>query len=180
MILLFEGVDKSGKSSLLNDFCQYLISQQINFDEFKNKIKPEGKSELSIGRTAGIYLGAYQLASNKYYPVLFDRSHITEVVYSSRRGYEALDYFDWLSYEEKQKDMLLVYTSAPVSVVKKRFEQDGEDYVKPEEIETILNRFDIYLKRTKLPTLKLSSIDDRTNNVSELINFLKEHGYFRN
>lgn len=180
MILLFEGVDKSGKSSLLNDFCQYLISQQINFDEFKNKIKPEGKVEMSIGRTAGIYLGAYQLASNKHYPVLFDRSHITEVVYSSRRGYEALDYFDWLSYEEKQNDMLLVYTSAPVSVIKKRFEQDAEDYIKPEEIETLLNRFDIYLKQTKLPKLKLSSIDDRLANVSKLINFLQDHGYFRN
>ena len=179
MILLFEGVDKSGKSTLLNDLCNYLISKERNFELFKNKIKPEGKKEFSIGRTAGIYLGAYQLASQNSHLSLFDRSHITEIVYSNRRGYEALDYFDWLEFEEKQKDMLLVYTSAPEGVIKKRFELDGEDYIAPEEIRSILNRFDIYLERTVLPTIKLSSLDAREANLEKLINFLQTNGYLR-
>lgn len=180
MILLFEGCDKAGKSTLLNDFCNYLIDKSIPFDVFKNKIKPDGKKELSIGRTMGIYLGAYQLASQNNGITLFDRSHLTEIVYSSRRGYEALDYFEWLSFEEKQKDMLLVYVSAPEGVLKKRFKEDDEDYISEDEIRTILNRFEIYLKTTKLPTLTLSSIDDRKMNIDALINFLQENGYLRN
>ena len=76
MLILIEGIDKAGKGTVIEDLLKIYPAAIV----FKNKIKPVGKDEISVGRTAGIYLGAYQLAKKLPSIVLFDRSHITEIV----------------------------------------------------------------------------------------------------
>lgn len=170
MIILFEGVDKAGKSTILKD-----VQSVLSCSTFKNTaIKPTDE-DFDPVKLAGFYIGAYELAQNlrEEGHILFDRSHITEIVYSNRRGYSALDLFNWLEYEEKLSNFLVVYMSAPVDVIKKRFVTENETYLSAEEIEGTLDLYDSYLSVSKLRVIRLSSLDSRLDNLEKVIQALR-------
>ena len=168
MIILIEGCDKTGKTTLKNDIAKLFPG----FKHFKNPIKPPERDPVEIGRISGIYQGAYHL-SKSIGPVVFDRGHITEVVYGHRRGYDALNYTRWYDLEKELKGhAVVIYMSAPPAVVQKRFEKDKEDFIDPGEIVGILNRYTEYFEECRLPVLKLSSLDSQDENMTKVINFL--------
>ena len=176
MILLFEGCDKAGKSTLISDFRTFYTRDGLIPVLFKNSIKPINSSDFERGKITGIYLGAYQLAQ-KLGDCIFDRSHITEVVYSHRRGYDALEKFDWKEFEAISpllKDAAIVYLSAPVEELKKRFDSDKEEMIEKSEISEILNRYNFYLETTSLPIIVLSSTDSREENLEKLLSFVSK------
>lgn len=169
MLILIEGVDCSGKTTLIQDLLGGISDSSV----FKNNIKPEGKTLFSIGRTAGIYLGAYRLAQALKTDVIFDRSHITEIVYSPRRGYQSLEYIDWPAIEEEMKsNACVIYVSAPKEIIERRFKEKGEDYIAEEEIEGLLIGFDEYIKGCKLPLIEISSLNSRYKNLVEVEEFI--------
>ena len=172
MLILIDGCDKTGKSSIISDISAVLPGMPI----FKNNTKPEDKKEFTIGKLVGIYLGAYRAAMMKG-STIFDRSHITEIVYSHRRGYSSLEHFDWFAYEEEVLlgNAVVIYMSAPKELIHKRFKEDKETYVDPKEIEGILDRYDDYLGMTSLPVLQLSSTEDRQKNLLDAVTFLTNH-----
>jgi thymidylate kinase len=170
-IILVEGCDKSGKSTIIRDL-QKIFPQHLLF---KNNIKPEDNKLETIGKIAGIYLGAYQASNLLDFRSIYDRCHLTEIVYSYRRGYESSKYFNWLEYEEQYlKDACIIYMTAPKELIKFRFKTDNETYIGAEEIESILDRYEQYLKITKLPVLRLSSLYERDKNLLKTVKFLGE------
>lgn len=175
MLILIEGVDKCGKSTIGKD----IRDATVGLCTFKNVIKPEDKKEATIGRTSGIYIGAYQFALCNSLSTLFDRSHITEIVYSSRRGYESIAHIDWKFYENTilKGQTLLIYMTAPAKVIAERFITEKEDYVSQDEIQTLLDRYETYLATTELPLLRLSSLDSRQENLRKAIDKMRELGY---
>lgn len=175
MIIILEGIDCSGKSTLLDDIYHKVYEGTSRF-AFKNPWKPEGKDPFMIGRTAGIYLGAYEAAMQSGTDVIFDRGHITELIYSAKRGYDANKYFRWDLYEidKLERNAVLIYMSAPASVLQERFKKEKEDYLSIADIDVILRRYEEYLEETPLRTLKLSSLDPRKLNVMKVVNFLNE------
>lgn len=171
MIVLIEGIDKSGKTTLIREISRILPGSTV----FKNKIKP-GKGDLEIGRIAGIYQGAYQLANAGTKLILFDRSHITEIVYSYLRGYESSSKITWnLIERELLQGAVIIYNYAPPSVIQRRFKEEKEEYLPTEEIEHILNRYEACLDSTTLPVLPLSSLDPVDSNVAKAIEFISNH-----
>ena len=172
MIILVEGIDKSGKTTFINTLKTHIPSTRI----FKNAIKP-GKGDVEIGRIAGVYQGAYQFANmikDKNF-IVFDRSHITEIVYSYLRGYESSEKIDWRKIEgELLKDAVIVYNYAPPSIISQRFKTDKEDYVREEEILNIITRYEAYLESTKIPYVTISSLDSVDSNLAKVVTFISK------
>jgi len=175
MIILLEGCDKAGKSTLVKGLKEMFPESVV----FKNMIKPEDKLQSTIGRTAGIYLGSYQFAQQiqregNTFHTIFDRGHLTEIVYSHRRGYESTKHIDWIHYEREllSQNAIIVYAHAPANVIKERFKTDKETYVDEKEIEGILERYEEYLRITKIPVVRISSLNDNKSNLAMLFNFI--------
>lgn len=170
MIIIIEGIDKSGKTTLIKDLYAALPAAV----RVKNTIKPDGSKEISIGKIIGVYNGIYNVAGKFENPVILDRSHLTEIVYSAKRGYQALDYFDWRALE-RELDAIVIYMSAPKNTIKQRFIADKEDYLTVPEIDMIMTGYTDQIAKTSLPVLRLSSTDDRQTNLAEVIRFIGKH-----
>ena len=179
MIILVEGCDKTGKSTLIRDITKY-----YDAPVFKSREKPTTKEQFQIGRTQGIYLGAYDVAKlRQKYLTVFDRGHVTELVYSQKRGYNAADYYKWGELEKEFKEhMMIIYMSAPVDVIADRFKEENEEYLSADEIEVTLERYEEYLRNTNLKVLRLSSITHPVDNIKmaiEFINLFHTYGHKR-
>jgi len=179
MLILTEGVDKSGKSSLINE-----LSRIFKYPVIKNPYKP---TEYSKEFIAGFYAGLYKGLLSCYAPsehFILDRSHITEIVYGRVvRSYNALEVFDWVKYE---KDNLLdkaviIYMSASQETIYERCEREKEEYLNFDLIEDITNTYFDYLNQvSSLPSLHLSSENTMNHNIIHSLKFLEQYGYLRN
>lgn len=171
MIVLIEGIDKAGKTTIVNRLKQIFPSAIF----CKNSFKPEGADPYDIGRMTGIYLGIYQLAKQSKDQLIFlDRGHITEIVYGRiKRGYDSLQYFNWEHYEkELKKYMKVIHVSAPVSVIQDRFIKEKEEYLVADEINKILTEYDIYMNNTSLSSIRIFGNNDKESNIAEIIKFI--------
>ena len=138
MIILIEGIDKAGKSSLISG-----LSRLIPATIYKNTIKPD--NTLASGQqTIGIYRGLYNYALERPDTFhIFDRSHITELVYGAvLRNYKPALLFDWERFEYQHRDrMLLMKMSTNVETIIKRFETEKEDFLREHHIQPILAKY---------------------------------------
>ena len=173
MLILVEGCDKTGKTTLISDLKKHFPGLTI----IKNEFKPTGNNPTSIFGTIGQYLGMYQyhFQTNDNRMIALDRSHITEIVYSQLRGYNSLEYFKWYDYENQhEKDFLVIYMSAPTEVIAKRFKEENETYLSAEQINQVVQGYEQYLRDSNLPRLMLSSLDDREKNLLKAIKAIAE------
>jgi thymidylate kinase len=164
MLFLFEGLDKSGKTTLIKNFVDL-----SGIDVFKNPIKPTDKM-YDRGFVNGTYFGAYEAARVGKQDLIFDRSHITEIAYAEvKRGYKPSKNF-WLKWEELNKHyVVVVYVDAPLETVKERFKTDKEEYVKEKEIELIAKKYEEYFKKSKLSFVYIDGSHDRQRMLSQLV-----------
>lgn len=174
MLLLFEGVDKSGKSTLLRNFLQ----AAQNSGSWKNTVYKPNSSVISRGIIQGLYLGFYEAAAQMTrgrYPFAVDRSHITEIVYApTKRNYDA-DIAFWREYEEKM-DAIVIYVDTPISTVLQRLQREGDDYVNGEDVEKIKFDYDDYFCRfTRLTVIRIDGSKTESEMLQELTVKLDEH-----
>ncbi len=164
MILLFEGLDKVGKSTLIRNF-----KDLSHMSSFKNMIKPT-KEQWDRGFVNGTYYGAYELARLSTDDFIFDRSHITEIAYAAvKRGYPPEEQF-WLDWEEKNKHWaVVVFIDAPLETIKERFKTDGEEYVKENEIEVIAEKYKKYFEKSKLSFIYIDGSLSQQRMLSQLV-----------
>jgi len=176
MILLFEGLDKVGKSTLIRNF-QDLSQMPV----FKNPVKPDKFSIFSHGFVNGTYFGAYLAAKLSGRDMIFDRSHITEIAYAKvKRGYDPEEDY-WLDWEEKNKHyVVVVYITAPLDTIKQRFKDDKEEYVVDEDIDAINTKYNEYLdpKRSPLSIIFIDGSLDRQRMLSQLVIQLQNLGFW--
>ena len=173
MILLFEGLDKVGKSTLIRNF-QDLSQMPV----FKNPIKPD-KLVYSHGFVNGTYFGAYLAAKLSGKDIIFDRSHITEIAYAKvKRGYEPQEK-DWLDWEELNKHyVVVVYVTAPLDTIRERFKTDKEEYLVDEDIDAINTKYNEYLKESKLSIISVDGSLDRQRMLTQLVVQLQNLGFW--
>lgn len=164
MLILFEGLDKVGKSTLIKNF-----NDLSGIEIFKNPIKPT-KGMYDRGFVNGIYFGAYESARVGHKDLIFDRSHVTELAYAEvKRGYKPKKKF-WLDWEEaNQHHVIIVYIDAPLDLVKKRFKEDKEEYVKEKEIELIAKKYEEYFKKSKLSLIYIDGSLSKQRMLSQLV-----------
>lgn len=168
MLLLFEGVDKSGKSTLLRNFRD----AYPNSGYWKNTIYKPNSAVLSRGIIQGLYLGFYEAAKQMIrgrYPFAVDRSHITEIVYAPiKRNYEP-DIAFWREYED-QLDAIVIYVDTPPSTVINRLNIEGDDYVSIDDVIRIKYGYDDYFHRfTRLSVIRIDGSKTEAEMLQELI-----------
>lgn len=174
MMILFEGPDKSGKTTLLRNIAEVRPNSGI----WKNTIFKPNSSVYSQGKIAGLYLGFYEamkIGGDGRYPLFVDRSHITELVYAPiKRNYEP-DIVFWREYEPTM-DAVVVYVDTPADIMLKRLMAEGDDYVNPDELVRIKFAYDDYFRRfCRLTVIRIDGSKTETEMVIELNHKLNEY-----
>jgi len=176
MIIIIEGCDLSGKSTVVEDLKRYYGNGAV---VFKNPIKPRTKNDqenIFVAYTVMFGMALKDEFKNKL--VIFDRAYPSEMVYSKvKRNYEALNDLRWWKFDSNtaQEDVLMVYCYAPISNLRERLKVRGDDYVKAGELEKLVERYDRFLKKTKLLYVKIKSTDTREHNLLKILDFLQKH-----
>jgi len=176
MIIIIEGVDLGGKTTVVEDLKRYYGNGAV---VFKNPIKPRSKHDresIFIAYTVMFGMALKDEFKNKL--VIFDRAYPSEMVYSKvKRNYEAMNDLRWWKFDSNiaNEDVLMVYCYAPLTKLTERLKVRGDDYVKKNELEKLVKRYDRFLKKTKLLHLKIRSIDTREHNLLKILDFLQKH-----
>lgn len=160
MRIIVEGVDKSGKSTIIEK-----MKNQFEYGiAIKNMIKPRDKSPKETKRILKIY---EEIAEMSKFPDLdhvfiLDRYYQSEIVYSILRGNDRLtekDFLDWTkNLENKLKhDTLLVLVETDAETVAERFRKCKEDFVKEDQIKMLQDRYNQVFEMSTLPKIKLDT-----------------------
>lgn len=181
MIIILEGIDKSGKTSVIQDLEKDVLVNSIVW-KVHNKPKTGNRRDQDKIWTAYSELFHQALATHKKINVVFDRSYPSELVYSQvKRRYDAFYDLRWWELDKSLKDdVVLIYCYAPEEELKKRFFLTGEKHLTESEFPKILGRYDWFLQRTKLPTLKLDTTKSRSENIAEMQKFINEYQRHKN
>lgn len=161
MLIIVEGIDKSGKSTLID----YLSKNLNNAFVLKIGSRPKDSSEEERKKIIDMYFKALDfyrlvLQNDDTNPILImDRFYISELVYAAKRGYDALDKTSMgddmrlLKEVIEGLDAILIYCRVDEDTLKENFAKDKEDYVVPEEITDIVSRYNRYVETLKIPML---------------------------
>ena len=177
MIIIVEGLDKSGKSTIVND----LVESQKNFYNqtpvvFKLSSKPiDGSPEEQrkvLCRYEELFAQAVKL-HDQGHVVIFDRAYPSEMVYSIKRGYDSLNDFKWLEFDKKIGNLEevfvnLIYCEAPRELLIERFKSDKEEFTTVKEIDTLIERYESFLDCTSLKPIRISSTESRIDNLQKI------------
>lgn len=176
MIIICEGIDKAGKSSVIQDLTtQNFVTSVV----FKISQKPRDNSLEEQIRVKVAYdelfAQALRLSRSEGKTVIFDRGYPSEMVYSAKRGYDALANEYWWNIDKMYRDAsaVIIYCHAPKDVISKRFVTDNEEFAQHDEIDMLLDRYESFISKTTVPVLKIDSTESRQDNIVKIQEFLK-------
>lgn len=173
MIYIVEGIDKSGKSTVIGDLQSLLPGAVI----FKLKNKPTSGSTDERTKVFTCYDELFHQArlNHEKVPIIFDRAYPSEIVYSKiNRGYDAFYQVDWWRLDDELKDIArFIYCSAPEDVLIERFLKHNEKDLTQDQFEEVLERYDLFLGKTSLKTLFLDTTKSREENIETIKDFIK-------
>jgi thymidylate kinase len=143
VLIIIEGIDCSGKTTLANAIAE-IIQDRTNHDvEILHRGIPKEHP-----------LDEYEIPLVDYDPngthsIICDRWHVGADIYGPiMRNDDGLDSVQrWhMNRFLSAKGALLVYTEAPFDVLTERMSQRGEDYIKSEQIREIVDLYQVVLK----------------------------------
>ena len=164
MLILFEGVDKSGKTTLINNFVD-LSKMQV----FKSPIPPTAQLQ-ARSFLNGYYSGLYAAVKKLGVDMIFDRSHITELAYAKiKRGYSPASGL-WKAWAEENSHItVVVYVDTPTGTLKKRFVDDNEEYVKVREIDALKESYQKVMNKMDLSLVYIDGSKSKQNMLTQLV-----------
>lgn len=154
MMLIVEGLDKCGKSTLVD----YLLKNLEDTFIIKNGYRPKGNDRKEKEKILYIYdkLLSNYIQNFQNDILIFDRYFISELVYCKKRGYDAFKIpgmKDFISAIEERKDIILIYCRTDYNNIKKKFIEDKEEYIEIDEIRKLDKRYQEVI--SKINMLKL-------------------------
>jgi thymidylate kinase len=179
MLIIVEGMDKTGKSTL----CNYLMKKLPEAYLIKNGVKPLDASleeRAKIKKAYDSIFKAYNMAFSDQI-LIVDRFVISELVYSYKRGYDAkkdTDIMEFVKFiEDMENNAAIVYCTAPAEVIEQKFIDDKEDYTKIEEIVPLMKKYDEALSLFKNTTkLYYDYTKMKMETIAKQIWSMKEYG----
>lgn len=188
MIIILEGIDCSGKSTIIKDLVESRLRQHQEPIVFKLSQKPQDNSEKEQEKVKTIYIELFKQAKrlNNNKIVIFDRAHPSEMVYSVKRGYDAMQDNFWWEFDRSlgkraldKINILLIYCFAPDDVVRERMKTDKEEFMKEDELELLKTRYQTFLSKTHLPYIEVDTTKDRVANIATVKKILETHEFKR-
>lgn len=170
MFVIIEGIDCAGKSTLATQVVDALSARGDSVEELHR-----GVPERAV-------LDEYQLDVELYRPnqgrsIVADRWHWGEPVYGELyRGKSELGVAGMRFVELflRSRGAITVLAEAPSSVILQRFEQRGEDYLKPEDVDRVLAHYGELYDLSATGVLR-TELDGPVNDVVEQV---LQHGDF--
>lgn len=165
-IVHISGMDATGKSTICSKISEKLNCNIYHFDKPKNL--EDGKQQY--------FDFINNLDKNK--DVICDRFHDGEHIYSKiYRGYES-NYLKEFETELRKHPYLFVNTTASLSTIIERIKVRGEDYVKEEDYQKVLDLFERYVNLQSMSYIKIntdnSNINDYINRILNAYKFVNE------
>jgi len=184
VFLILEGIDCSGKG-----FIGELILKNLPGSYFmKHGSKPINGSDIEILKLKDTYNTMYHVYADfldtQEKHLIVDRFYPSELVYSKpMRDYEAFDdpFYGLFETEliNSRHHTIVLYVYASPEILQDRMLQRGEDFINPNQIPLILERYDSFINNTKLEVIPIKnelSIEEMTCQIKdELIPRLKEY-----
>jgi len=152
MLIIIEGIDCSGKSTLADEL-------------FEELVKTQGVALLHRGVPVAHVLEEYSLPFADYVPgagisIICDRWHIGPDVYGPiKRNDGGLDPVIRWHMESflLAKGAFIVHTEMPLPQLVERMNSRGEDYLEPHEVESVFNTYRDVIKKSRVPYLTSAS-----------------------
>lgn len=167
MAIILEGVDCSGKTTFAEK-----LSEKTRFEVIKG-------SSFNLAKLGadGMYQFMFDLLKRK--DIIIDRLYLSNLIYGAKYDYPMMTEEQYASLSD-MTDLfsLVVYLHAPIGVIQYRMLKRGDDMIKIDDIEDILNRYNEALYSKFRPRTFLSidtsliDTDKATNMVKELYNVI--------
>lgn len=155
MLVIFTGCDRSGKTTLTQAFINY-AQQFINKDdditdiEYKHFYVPSSKEEAE--KEYFDYINNVQ--DNKLY--ILDRFYESEYVYAPIYRNYSIDYLEAIEELLNKKNTLFVYMQTPLNTIRKRVNQQGDEYIDIKDVQKICSNFEEFFAKTSVPYITIS------------------------
>lgn len=158
-LIIFEGIDGAGKSTLAKEIGKILNLPIEHHGPVKNK--EEGKKEY------------FDFLKKCNYSVIKDRFMMGEETYSIvYRGYKA-DYMEELENKLKQKfDVYLIFIDANKNLIEKRLKERGEDFLNLKDISKISKLCNEYYEKSSLNKIKIYGENKFDYKIQKILNFI--------
>lgn len=158
MLIIVEGVDKTGKSTLVD----FILKNMPDTYLLKNGSRPKDGSDIERSKIINAYwkiLSIYRY-SFKESILIMDRYVISELVYCLKRGYKALDDSEpgkelkmIINELEQEGDIIIIHCSTDPKLIKQKFIDDGEEYTNLDEVEKFDEKYRVEIGKLKIKNI---------------------------
>jgi len=171
MLIILEGIDKSGKT-----FLGKKLAEMLNIPYFKGKKAPKTKKELKTKghEVAKIEIEMlYELVKQTGISLVVDRFHISEYVYAKAYGRELDEKFIWdMDKKFAELGTYIVYFTAKDEILKARW--SDEHIVDFNKVKTLKLLYSQALLKTKCSVIIVNTSYDITTNLRIIEHVAKE------
>lgn len=180
IVIIVEGVDKAGKTTLMEKMTKAIPGIVIKLTQ---RPKTADYRERALTKTYWLSVLEYMnLNRNKI--IHLDRFYISELCYSKiKRGYEAWEDPDYQHYERVigSHNHLVLYCDPGEEVIMERLKREGDEHVVEDDMKALIKRYDEYFSKTDLSWIKVNTSKTVEENIEIIIQVLeKEYEYKRN
>lgn len=170
IVILVEGVDCSGKSTLVE-----ALSKKYPGILLKLNYRPKDKSEQEtlIYKRHVYSMMSFINDNRKDKSIILDRFYSSELVYSKvKRKYDAFKDSTYFKIDKSLSCLpnLYIYCSPGNDVIIERLKQRGDDYIDEKDVQALSDRYDLFYEKTTLNKMKV----DTTKNIEELLKLIEE------
>lgn len=152
MLIIVEGPDGAGKSTLVNALCHALLDSRLASDVEVRKAGPPPCGSHPLDLYARPLLD-YEPGTGRH--VICDRWHVGEWVYPDifeRPSKADLPSWRWLELLLMSRGALIVRATAAVDTLAENLTRRGDDLVTVGQLQAIEQSYDLVLKTTHVPT----------------------------
>lgn len=153
MLILIEGIDKSGKTTFINNFCN-----RLSLPFYRKNPPMSLKAEEYHSYFKGVAYALTELHNLLRFNVIVDRSFISDWVYSNKES-QYLDFSIWKEWEERftlQKDTILIYLEIPKNIFNQRINAQPDPFMSENDYESHMRLYEIYLSLTSFPYIRIN------------------------
>jgi len=199
MILIFEGCDCSGKSTLIKNLqINTLIDWRLlNYKyptlykqifDLMSQLKEDSSAEMIIEQFTSYMTSFYIFEQLKISNVICDRFWVGEFIYCAIRGYQYKREFEkkWIDiFLDKMHsiDGFLIYVKADLKVIQKRMKKaEKNEYITSDEAKIIISQYERIFEYIKKKYDRVIEIDTtkmtKEQSFNKLMKGLAKHGVF--